>query len=83
MLEEQNGVCFVCKKSPSTGRLCIDHEHAPGWKKMPDEERKRYVRGLLCWWCNSAYLARGITIFKAENVVEYLKQYEERKNAGK
>lgn len=78
ILESQNGVCFVCEKEPSKGRLCIDHEHAKGWKKMPPEKRKLYVRGLLCWVCNHYYLGRGINIPKAKNVVRYLEQYEAR-----
>ena len=71
----QRGVCAICKKLPKTGRLCIDHEHVKGWKKMPPEERKKYVRGLLCWVCNHYYCGRGITIDKAENLVRYLGDY--------
>lgn len=78
MLDKQGGVCYVCQKEPTKGRLCIDHEHVKGWKKLPDHERKLFVRGLLCWVCNHYYLGRGINIQKAENVVSYLKQYEER-----
>lgn len=79
MRDEQHGVCFVCQRLPKSGRLCIDHEHAPGWKAMPPEKRKLYVRGLLCWVCNSYYLARGITVAKAKNVVKYLERYLLRK----
>lgn len=81
MADEQHGVCFVCQRLPKSGRLCIDHEHAPGWKKMPPERRKLFVRGLLCWVCNSYYLARGITLAKANNVVKYLDAYRQRKLA--
>lgn len=78
MLDAQGGVCAVCKRVPTTGRLCTDHEHVKGWKKMPPEQRKQYVRGLLCWTCNSFYLARGITVDRARNVVSYLDQYQTR-----
>jgi hypothetical protein len=74
----QEGACFVCRKLPTKGRLCIDHEHVKGWKKMPPEQRKLYVRGLLCWVCNHYYLGRGITIDKAKRVVEYLENYKNR-----
>ena len=77
ILDRQGAVCAVCKKAPSTGRLCIDHDHAKGWKKMPPEKRKLFVRGLLCWVCNHYYLGRGISITKAENVVLYLKRYQD------
>lgn len=75
LFHRQGGVCAVCKRLPESGRLNVDHDHAPGWKKMPAEERKRYVRGLLCYYCNKAYVGRGITIERAENVVVYLRQY--------
>lgn len=78
ILDAQGGVCFICKKVPTKGRLCIDHDHAKGWKKMPPEKRKTYVRGVLCWFCNFNYLARGITIERAKNVVTYLEQYAAR-----
>jgi hypothetical protein len=76
---KQNFVCFVCEKLTTTGRLCVDHEHAKGWKKMPPEQRKLYVRGLLCWVCNHYYLGKGINIKKSINVTKYLEQYESKK----
>ena len=85
MLARQGGVCGVCGTVPSPGkntgkvRLVIEHEHVRGWKRMPPEERRLYVRGLTCWWCNSAYLGRGITIAKAEGVVRFLTAYEARR----
>lgn len=75
--DRQEGRCFICEKEPTTGRLCIDHEHVKGWKKMPPEMRKLFVRGLLCWVCNHYYVGRGISIQKARNVVSYLSRYAE------
>lgn len=78
ILEAQGGKCAVCDKVPTpnktTGmtRFVIDHEHVKGWKTMAPEERVRYVRGLTCWYCNSAYLGRGITVDKAQGVVNML-----------
>jgi hypothetical protein len=46
-----------------------------GWKKMPPEQRKLYVRGLLCWTCNHYYLARGITVRRSERVTLYFQEY--------
>lgn len=79
MAEAQNGRCFVCEKEPGTGRLCIDHDHVRGWKNMPPERRKLYVRGLLCWTCNFYYCGKGITVEKSKNVTKYLEQYAARK----
>lgn len=72
LVDVQGGACYVCKKVPSTGRLCIDHEHVRGWKSMPPERRRLYIRGLLCFVCNYYYVGRGITPEKAQRVVEYL-----------
>lgn len=79
LLEKQGGVCAVCKTEPKKGRLCIDHEHVKGWSKMPPEQRKLYVRGLLDWFCNHYYVGRCITVAKAQGVVDYLKEYDLRR----
>lgn len=42
LFEKQQGVCAICKKLPSVGKLQIDHCHQTG-----------KVRGLLCPACNS------------------------------
>lgn len=79
MADEQLEACFVCKQKPMKGRLCIDHEHVKGWKQMPPDQRKLYVRGLLCFRCNTTFVGRGVTIERSQNVVLYLQQYELKK----
>lgn len=69
------GFCQVCGRKPSTGRLVVDHEHAKGWKKMNPEQRKTYVRGLTCWNCNYRYLAKGMSLTVAQNLVNYFLRY--------
>jgi hypothetical protein len=81
ILERQGGVCAVCAKEPSTGRLCVDHDHVKGWKKMPADRRKQYVRGLLCWFCNHAYVGRAITVEKSRRVTAYLEAYRSRQTS--
>lgn len=76
LAEGQGHRCYVCQKVPEKGRLCIDHEHVKGWKKLSAANRKMYVRGLLCWFCNHYYVSRSITPAKASRVVEYLNRYE-------
>ena len=73
--DAQGRVCFVCGKVPNSGILHIDHEHARGWKKMEPEDRKRYVRGLLCWFCNSVMVRKGATPEKLRRAAEYLEKY--------
>lgn len=46
---------------------------------MPPEERKKYVRGIICWLCNKNILTREVTLEKARRVVTYLEKYESRK----
>lgn len=79
LLDEQGGMCPICEKVPTTGRFVTDHEHVRGWKAMPPEKRRAYVRMLSCWTCNTQYLGRGITLRKAENMVRALRAYEARR----
>lgn len=76
ILIKQGGVCAICRKLPSTGRLCVEHFHRKGWKQLPPEERRKDVRGLCCFACNTQYLGRGITVEKARNVLAYLEAFE-------
>jgi hypothetical protein len=82
ILDRQGGVCGVCGKVPTNGRLCTDHEHVKGFKKMPPHERKKFVRGLIDFMCNKYYVTRGITVAKAKGVAAYLEAYEARKARG-
>jgi hypothetical protein len=75
MYQEQGGVCAICLKAPGTGRLCVDHCHVKGWKKMPPERRKLYVRQLLCWTCNLMLVGRGVTLAKLRAAVAYLERH--------
>lgn len=79
MLSGQGWECPICGKVPKTGRFVTDHEHVRGWKAMPDEQRKKYVRGITCWMCNRYLLARGISIEVATNVTKYLTRYDQRR----
>jgi hypothetical protein len=78
IIESQNGVCPICEKTPSTGRWNIDHQHVKGWKKMPPEKRKLYVRGIVCWFCNRYYMSKAINPSKAENIKAYLEAFNKR-----
>lgn len=83
ILKSQNYICMICEKTPSTGRFVTDHEHVKGYKKLPPEVRKLYVRGILCHFCNHYYLARCINIKKSQNVTNYLTRYVERRPQDK
>lgn len=57
----------------------IDHFHQKGWAKMPDEKRKKYVRGVTCWYDNKNALYKGVTVEKAKRLVQYLENFEKRR----
>lgn len=66
MLENQGGVCSICKcKNKSGIRLAVDHDHETG-----------AVRGLLCSLCNTAIglLRHDKTLFS--NAVEYIDSHK-------
>jgi len=75
MAEKYNHACAICKTEPKKGRLHIDHEHVKGWKKMAPSERKKHVRCLACFRCNVSFIGRGITIARAQAVVDVLAEY--------
>lgn len=53
MLNDQRGVCWICQTLPPSGRLNVDHMHVAKYKQLPPEEKIQYVRGLLCFNCNT------------------------------
>lgn len=55
MFEGQGKVCWICQTMPKSNRLCIDHIHVPGYKKMLPEEKRKYVRALVCFGCNTVF----------------------------
>lgn len=61
MLEEQGGVCDICKRPPKNNRLSVDHDHDTG-----------AIRGLLCPPCNRSiewhiYLNGNINKYMEKN----------------
>ena len=63
MVQQQGGVCAICRKPPSRRRLHIDHDHYTG-----------RVRGLLCNTCN-VWLGRiDDDPSRVRNALEYLRE---------
>jgi hypothetical protein len=71
-------VCAIHLEAPRTGRFVVDHQHVAGWKGMPPESRKRYVRGVICTTCNHYILTRYGNPLKHRQAADYLEQYERR-----
>ncbi len=78
ILEAQGWRCAICHRVPDSGRMMTDHWHRPDWKKLAAKNRRKYVRGITCWWCNKSYLGRGITEEKALNMYAYLRAFSVR-----
>lgn len=77
LYERQEHRCPICQRIfDEKVRPCIDHQHVPHWKKMKPEQRKKFVRGLLCLWCNQRMLPKGMTRQRAMNLVAYLEKFE-------
>lgn len=76
LLKAQGWACPICLKPHRTWNT--DHDHVPGWKKMPPEERKRHVRGVLCWYCNHRVVKDTRDAAQAQRVANYLKAHERR-----
>jgi hypothetical protein len=73
--ETQGKKCPICFKEPKTGHPCefnIDHKHVRNYDKLPPEVRRNLVRGIVCQWDNRSFLAKGMTVDKARNIVVYL-----------
>lgn len=78
-LDEHDWYCRVCLRRTNTGRYVTDHEHVAGWSGMEAEQRKLYVRGVVCWHCNRYLLVRGITPDRAYRIAKYLEDFEQRR----
>ena len=46
--------CAICGRPPTSKALSVDHKHQRGDAKRGGKEKRPFVRGLLCWMCNTA-----------------------------
>lgn len=72
LAERQRFVCAICLRQPASGVLCIDHAHVAGWKQLDSDERRLFVRGLLCWHDNRNVVNRYATLEKLRRAVDYI-----------
>jgi Recombination endonuclease VII len=78
LLADQGWICPICQKDKN--RWNTDHEHVAGWVKMEPNERKRYVRGVLCWYCNHRRVNSLMPADEAQRIADYFKAYEARRD---
>ena len=55
----QGGLCAICNKPLGKGMVFVDHWHVRGFKSMPAHEKRKYVRGLLCFTDNKYHVAKN------------------------
>ena len=81
MLDSQGGQCALCPPGhlPPSLILNIDHEHVRGYWDMAPERKRKYHRGLVCYWHNKNFLARGASAELFDRAAAYLRAYDERK----
>ncbi len=85
ILEDQNGVCWICKKLPKErgNRLSVDHKHVKNDRKQNRTETRTRVRGLLCWNCNWALGNFNDDITLLREAANYLEQQPAQKILNK
>lgn len=86
LLKAQDWLCPICLKGNDRpkGKNALwntDHEHVPGWKHMPPEQRRTFVRGILCYHCNRRVVGNHRDADKVQRVADYLRAYERRRAA--
>lgn len=79
LLAAQGWHCPVCLKRTGV-RWNTDHDHVPGWKHKAPEERRRYVRGVLCAFCNHRRVNSRMSAVEAGRIAAYLAAYEARRD---
>lgn len=86
LYEQGNGCCWICKRpffdtDKKLRNSYIDHEHVKNYKNLPPEEKRKYIRGLLCFQCNRIMVQKSNTTLKLRAALKYLIQYELRKGS--
>lgn len=81
LLKAQGWRCPICRKGSATTLFNTDHDHVPRWKTMTPDERKRYVRGVLCAYCNRRRVNSRMSAEEARRIATYLAAYEARRDS--
>lgn len=79
-LAAQGWRCPICLKGGPLVRWNTDHDHVPGWRHKTPAERRRYVRGVLCAFCNHRRVNSRMSALEARRIARYLEDYESRRD---
>lgn len=74
LFEIQNYECGICstKITPFTNMAHVDHVHVDGYRTLAPDEKKKYVRGILCHTCNRAIGMLGDDVDGVLSAARYL-----------
>lgn len=78
LLAAQGWACPICEKHRGV-KWNTDHDHVSGWKHKSPEQRKRFVRGVLCAYCNHRRVNSRMGAAEAGRIARYLAAYEARR----
>lgn len=81
LLADQGWICPICVRPAGELKLVTDHEHAAGWAKMKDKDKKTYTRGILCSFCNHRRVHSTISAEIAQRIADYIARYEKRRGS--
>lgn len=81
LMAAQGWRCPICLKTGAAVKWNTDHDHVPAWAKRPPAERKKYVRGVLCVYCNFRRVKSRMPSAEARRIADYLAAYEARRDA--
>jgi len=70
--KRQNYKCYICQKIKP---LVVDHIHVKDYKKLPLEEKRKYVRLLLCTYCNKWIVGLIDRSLEGRKLLEKLCEY--------
>ena len=76
VVDRQGNRCPICLRHDV--ELVTDHVHIRGFRKLPADQRRRYVRGCPCRHCNLRLIPQRGTADEIQRVAEYLRAHEQR-----
>lgn len=83
MYLNQGGKCACCgnpfwddEKNEKLRNTYVDHAHVKNYKKLPPQEKRKYVRGIICYQCNFKLLEKSNTLKRLKQGVAYLERFE-------
>jgi hypothetical protein len=73
ILIKQSGRCNIClTELYNKNEPCVDHPHLENWDSLTGDEKKKHIRGMLCFRCNNAIGLLKDDPILLENAIKHL-----------